>query len=102
MVEGSGFVRSAKSLGKWAVVELVIDRNGISTEVAIVLPDDCHQAGVIRHEVPEHMRGRRLPNSVTLGPRGWPLPPPKALATAPGPPAPRPPHPPTPTTPPPL
>jgi hypothetical protein len=57
MVEGSGFVRSAKSLGKWAVVELVIDRNGISTEVAIVLPDDCHQAGVFRHDVPEHMRG---------------------------------------------
>jgi hypothetical protein len=73
MVEGSGFVRSAKSLGKWAVVELVIDRNGISTEVAIVLPDDCHQAGVFRHDVPEHMRGRRLPHSVTLGPEGWKL-----------------------------
>ena len=66
MVEGSGSVRSAKSLGKWAVVELVMDRNGISTEVAIVLPGR-------RHNVPEHMRGRRLPHSVTLGPEGWQL-----------------------------
>jgi hypothetical protein len=48
-------------------------RLGISTEEGIVLADDCHQAGLVRHDAPERIRGTRLPHSVTLGAEGWKL-----------------------------
>ena len=51
----------------WSVaIDAVAWRLGISTEEAIVLADDCQQAGLVRHDVPERLRGKRLPHSVTL------------------------------------
>jgi hypothetical protein len=54
-------------------IDTIAKRLGISSNEAIVLADDCQLAGLVRHEVPEHMRGRRLPHSVTLGAEGWKL-----------------------------
>jgi hypothetical protein len=45
----------------WSVaIDNIAKRLGITLEEAIVLADDCHQAGLVRHDLPEHMRGRRL------------------------------------------
>jgi hypothetical protein len=69
----------------WSVaIDTIAKRLGISGDEAIVLADDCHQAGLVRHDVPEHVRGRRLPHSVTLGSEDWKLLRRKGRAKAPG------------------
>jgi hypothetical protein len=68
---------AAESAGRastWAVgIDTVAQRLGISVFEAVVVADDCHQAGLVRDDVPKRMRGRRLPHSVTLAASGWAL-----------------------------
>ena len=55
------------------LIDTVAQRLGISVFEAVVVADDCHQAGLVRDDVPKRMRGRRLPRSVTLAASGWAL-----------------------------
>src|SRR5262245_22701951 len=58
----------------WKVsIERVAERLAMPTDEAIVLADDCHQAGLVSHDVPERLRGRRLPHSVKLDVDRWKL-----------------------------
>jgi hypothetical protein len=58
----------------WSMaIDTIAKRLGISIDEAIVLADDCQLAGLYRHDVPEHMRGKRLPHSVTLAAEWWKL-----------------------------
>jgi hypothetical protein len=67
---------ASSGVGRWVDIAAVGERLGLDLDRAIVLADDCEQAGWARHDrshMPPAKRGAALPHSVTLSDAGWEL-----------------------------